>query len=52
MEPLTVTVIASADSAQPERKQFTIYIDDEDQLQMKEADQAASSQNVGSMPSS
>jgi hypothetical protein len=52
MEPLTVTVIASADGAQPERKQFIIYIDDEDQLQMKEADQAASSQNVGSIPSS
>jgi hypothetical protein len=37
MEPLTVTVIASAVGAKPERKEFTIYIDDEDQLQMKAA---------------
>lgn len=37
MEPLTITIIASADYASPERKQFAIFLDGKDQLQMKEA---------------
>ena len=39
MEPLKITVVASADDASPARKRFEIFIDDKDQLQMKEVEQ-------------
>ena len=39
MEPLKITVVASADDDSPTRKQFEIFIDDKDQLQMKEVEQ-------------
>lgn len=39
MKPLTITVVASAVDASPARKEFTIYLDDIDQLQMKEGEQ-------------
>ncbi len=54
MEPITLNLVASANGAKPCRKQFVVYVDDEDQLQMKPSgDEAIQSlQKVGSTPSS
>jgi hypothetical protein len=34
-EPLVITIVASAVDAQPDRRRFKIYLDDQDQLQME-----------------
>lgn len=39
MQPLKITVVVSADDASPTRKHFEIFVDDKDQLQMKEVEQ-------------
>jgi hypothetical protein len=47
-----IPVVASGQATPPERRMFRAWVDDWDRLQFEEADQSASSQNVGSIPSS
>lgn len=39
MEPLKIAVVASADDVSSTRKHFDIFIDNKDQLKMKEVEQ-------------
>jgi len=48
-----IPIVAYANATPPERRTFVAWVDEWDRLQFEEeTDQAASSQNVGSMPSS